>query len=87
MMKNKTLWMTLIFLLVGALALAACGGGEETASGDCGSSTGEAEQEGNYQIPTAVEGCYNVAFVYVGYMMMVVGHRHMTWAVNTSRIT
>lgn len=38
---------------------------EETAA-DCGSSTGEAEQEGGYQIPTAIEGCYNVAFVYVG---------------------
>jgi basic membrane protein A len=38
---------------------------EETAA-DCGSSTGEAEQEGSYQIPTAIEGCYNVAFVYVG---------------------
>ncbi len=33
---------------------------------DCTSSTGEAEQEGSYQIPTAIEGCYNVAFVYVG---------------------
>lgn len=33
---------------------------------DCASSTGEAEQEGSYQIPTAIEGCYNVAFVYVG---------------------
>lgn len=38
---------------------------EETAV-DCVSSTGEAEQEGSYQIPTAIEGCYNVAFVYVG---------------------
>ena len=38
---------------------------EETAV-DCASSTGEAEQEGSYQIPTAIEGCYNVAFVYVG---------------------
>ena len=38
---------------------------EETAV-DCGGSTGDAEQEGSYQIPTAIEGCYNVAFVYVG---------------------
>ncbi|MEZ4591292.1 MAG: BMP family ABC transporter substrate-binding protein [Chloroflexota bacterium] len=38
---------------------------DETAV-DCVSSTGEAEQEGSYQIPTAIEGCYNVAFVYVG---------------------
>ena len=38
---------------------------EETAV-DCASGADEAEQEGNYQIPTAVEGCYNVAFVYVG---------------------
>ena len=66
-MKNKTLWTTTIIMLLLALALAACGGGEtETASGDCGSGTGETEQEGSYQIPTAVEGCYNVAFVYVG---------------------
>lgn len=65
MMKNKTLWTTCLLLLVFSLILAACGGGE-SASGDCGSSTDEAEQEGNYQIPSAIEGCYNVAFVYVG---------------------
>jgi basic membrane protein A len=38
---------------------------EETAV-DCASTTGETEQEGSFQIPTAIEGCYNVGFVYVG---------------------
>jgi basic membrane protein A len=39
---------------------------EEETAVDCKSATGDAEEEGNYQIPTAIEGCYNVAFVYVG---------------------
>ncbi len=38
---------------------------EETAV-DCGGTSADAEQEGSYQIPTAIEGCYNVGFVYVG---------------------
>lgn len=32
---------------------------------DCKAST-EATAEGNYQIPAAIEGCFNVAYVYVG---------------------
>ncbi|MBK8903586.1 MAG: BMP family ABC transporter substrate-binding protein [Anaerolineaceae bacterium] len=39
---------------------------EEETAVDCGSTTGETEQEGGFQIPTAIEGCYNVGFVYVG---------------------
>ena len=64
-MKAKTLWITILLIIV--LALTACGGqetGEETAV-DCKAS-GEATAEGNYQIPAIVDGCYNVAFVYVG---------------------
>jgi basic membrane protein A and related proteins len=49
----------------GADTVADSGGDTETAV-DCTSASGDAEQEGNYQIPTAIEGCYNVAFVYVG---------------------
>lgn len=37
----------------------------EESAVDC-STTTESEAEGNYQIPAAIEGCHNVAFVYVG---------------------
>ena len=64
-MKAKTLWITLILILV--LALTACAGPAEepAAEVNCRAST-EATAEGNYQIPAVIEGCYNVAFVYVG---------------------
>ncbi|MCB8945274.1 MAG: BMP family ABC transporter substrate-binding protein [Ardenticatenaceae bacterium] len=57
----------LSLLVITLLLVAACGGGggeEETAS-DC-SAAGEAEEEGSYQIPATIEGCFNVAFVYIG---------------------
>ncbi len=39
---------------------------EEETAVNCATASGDAEAEGSYQIPTAIEGCYNVAFVYVG---------------------
>lgn len=33
---------------------------------DCTAGSEDAEQEGSYQIPSIIEGCYNVGFVYVG---------------------
>lgn len=62
------LMMTLL-----SLFLVACGGGdepaattgEEAAEADCGSAT-EAADEGGYQIPAVVDGCHNVAWVYIG---------------------
>ncbi len=71
MMKNKTLWMFFLAMLALAFTLSACGGGDEPAAEvetavDCGSTTDDVEQEGRYQIPAALEGCYNVGFVYVG---------------------
>jgi len=50
-MKTKVLWL-LSILLVAAMLLTACGGGEEEVAG--------------YQIPAVEKGKYNVAFVYVG---------------------
>ncbi len=38
---------------------------EHAATVDCKASS-EASAEGNYQIPAIIEGCFNVAFVYVG---------------------
>ncbi len=65
-MKNKRLLTWLLSTLVLGLVLAACAsGGGESASSDCGGA-GEASEEGKYQVPAAIDGCYNVAFVYVG---------------------
>ena len=73
-MKAKSFWLIPIMILM--LVLAACG----TDAGDtvdatptdevveevnCRAET-EATAEGNYQIPAAIEGCFNVGFVYVG---------------------
>ena len=81
-MKKKPFWMIMLFSLILSLVLAACGGGaapaEEAAPAD--TETGSAAEptaetaaepaadssEGKYQIPEAVDGKYNVGFVYVG---------------------
>ncbi len=39
---------------------------EEETAVNCTTASGEAEDEGSYQIPAVIEDCYNVAFVYVG---------------------
>lgn len=69
-MNRNPFWNTLLILLAILFLAAACSsGGEETASDsegvDCSAET-EAEAQGSYQIPAAIEGCHNVAFVYVG---------------------
>lgn len=64
-MKISKLWKLMLFTLSGLLVLAACGGGGAAESAECGSEV-EAEEEGSFQIPTAIEGCYNVGFVYIG---------------------
>ncbi len=79
-MKAKTLLITMLLILVLAFVAAGCQpatGGEvtdeappvETETGgeevNCRAS-GDATAEGNYQIPEVLEGCFNVAFVYVG---------------------
>jgi len=67
LMKKSIFWLFSL-ILIGAFVLAACGGGaEEPAAGevDC-KAEAAGETEGAYQIPATIEGCYNVAFVYVG---------------------
>mgnify|MGYP003980184713 FL=1 len=77
MTNKKYFYFHSIFVIL-ALALAACGGNNEPANEtaneadapmeeaiDCKAS-GAAESEGAYQIPAAIDGCYNVGFVYVG---------------------
>jgi Uncharacterized ABC-type transport system, periplasmic component/surface lipoprotein len=68
-MQYKRLWFILILVL--SLLVACGGGGTSTtdssapAAVNCGAA-GETEQVGKYQVPAPIEGCYNVAFVYVG---------------------
>lgn len=69
MKKTK---LMLVILLVFALILGACQTTAPTAAPagpatpvDCKAQT-ESETVGNYQVPAPVEGCFNVAFVYVG---------------------
>lgn len=63
-MLFKKLWTALSILIVAAFALAACSA-PTAGGGDC-NAAGETAAEGNYQIPATIDGCYNVAFVYVG---------------------
>ena len=71
-MNKKVLWF-LSILMISAFVLSACGSpapeapAEEApvATVDCKASTAS-EAEGNYQVPTIIDGCYNVGFVYVG---------------------
>jgi basic membrane protein A len=65
-MNKKALWLTVLIVFV--LAVAGCASaGDDGSTGDvnCRSQT-EATAEGSYQIPATIEGCYNVAYVYVG---------------------
>ena len=74
-MNKKILWLASV-LMIAAFVLSACGGAaapaaEEPAAAEEGAvaeapAAEEAAQEGAYQIPTTVDGMYNVAFVYVG---------------------
>jgi len=65
-MKKTTLWVAMLAIFVLLLAACSSGGESDTTGGaDC-RAEGEASAEGNYQIPAVVEGCFNVAFVYVG---------------------
>ncbi|MFH2039296.1 MAG: BMP family ABC transporter substrate-binding protein [Chloroflexota bacterium] len=61
-MKNKVLWLV-SGLLILVFALTACG--PKTVSTECNVET-TSEAVGSYQVPAAIEGCYNVGFVYVG---------------------
>ncbi len=66
-MKIKFLGLLSLLLIV-SMALAACAQAEEAPAAetlDCGVEA-SAETEGTYQIPATIDGCYNVAFVYVG---------------------
>ena len=61
-MKNKVLWL-FSGLLIMVFALSACG--PKTVSTDCNAEA-SSETVGSYQVPAAIEGCFNVGFVYVG---------------------
>lgn len=61
-MKNKVLWIVSIVVIM-IFALTACG--PKAAAQDCNAET-SSEAVGSYQVPAPVEGCFNVAFVYVG---------------------
>src|SRR6056297_2262004 len=64
---KKRIFLFVSFILVLSIVLTACGAEEpeEVGEVDCTAET-EAETQGGYQIPAPIEGCYNVAFVYVG---------------------
>lgn len=72
-MKKNIFWLVSLIVVL-SIALSSCGPKteeppvvEETeeVAVDCSAQT-EAEAMGNYQIPSTIEGCYNVGFVYVG---------------------
>jgi basic membrane protein A len=65
---NKKLFLSVTIVLVLSMFLAACQTQEpETpvATVDCKAESA-LEAEGAYQVPAPIEGCFNVAFVYVG---------------------
>ncbi len=66
MLSKQIRWLFAALMIL-TLALSACDSAEEPSDGDvnCGAQVG-AEAVGSYQIPEVIEGCYNVAFVYVG---------------------
>ncbi|HBG59226.1 MAG TPA: BMP family ABC transporter substrate-binding protein [Anaerolineaceae bacterium] len=63
---KKSIWL-LSTLLILSLVLSACGqtAATEPTEVNCRAET-TFEAVGSYQVPAPVEGCYNVAFVYVG---------------------
>jgi len=63
---KKSIWL-LSTLLILSLVLSACGqtAATEPTEVNCRAET-SFEAVGSYQVPAPVEGCYNVAFVYVG---------------------
>ena len=66
-MKIQKRWLFLSLLLVAALMLVACGGGQATTA----PATEEAmqptpEEVGGFQIPAIEEGKFNVAMVLIG---------------------
>ena len=64
---NKKFAVSVTLFLILTLFLSACGGTTPAteATVDCKAETAS-ETVGTYQVPAPVEGCYNVAFVYVG---------------------
>ncbi len=66
-MLSRKMQCFLAVMMVLTLVLSACGGATDGPAGevDCRAEVG-AEAVGNYQVPEVIEGCYNVAFVYVG---------------------
>lgn len=67
-MKQNTLWKLFVILVALMLVVAACNsGGTESSESevDCEAASAT-EAEGSYQIPSIIEGCHNVGFVYVG---------------------
>jgi basic membrane protein A len=63
-MKRKYLLIVGLMLII-TFVLSACQKAEEPTEVNCRAET-SLEAVGNYQVPAAIEGCYNVAFVYVG---------------------
>ena len=67
--QSKWKWLLVVCAMFGAMVLTACGAADEGAGGEsaaaCGSEA-EAEEDGAFQIPTTIEGCHNVGFVYIG---------------------
>jgi len=67
-MRSKLL-LFVSLIMVFAMALSACQTAapavEEPVAVDCKAASA-LEAEGSYQVPAPIEGCYNVAFVYVG---------------------
>ncbi|MEN6556520.1 MAG: BMP family ABC transporter substrate-binding protein [Anaerolineaceae bacterium] len=64
---KKGIWLFNLFLVL-ALVLTACAktpAETEAPAVDCRAQT-TSEAVGSYQVPAPIEGCYNVAFVYVG---------------------
>ena len=62
--QSKWKWFLVVCAMFGAMVLTACGAAEEGAAA-CGSEA-EAEEDGAFQIPAAIDGCHNVGFVYIG---------------------